>query len=95
MKVIWEDEAIENLGDIYEFLFDRSCEEVADKTVSIISEGVSYLAVMPFMGKSKGSDSRRFLVLSKVQYVVPYDIDESTNTIKILKIIYQKKQRNF
>lgn len=94
MKVVWEDKAIESLGDIYDYLFDNAGEQVAEKATDIISESVNLLGSSPYMGVANGSNKeRRTLIISKVSYVVPYEIDLDNDTVKVLDVIYQKKQR--
>lgn len=94
-EVVWLSESLTDRGDIYEFLYEFSSEEVAEKNDTEILRATSNLSVSPFMGVKKPGRQGLQLILTSVPYIVSYSFDETAKIIKVLRILPQKAIKNY
>lgn len=81
-KIHWLEEAIDDLNQIYNFIYQNSVY-YAIKTTEEILEKVDYLKILPYMGKrlTDKNDIREIIYKS---YRIIYKID--SNIILILRV---------
>lgn len=90
-EVVWEMDAVEDRGNILEFLFEMAGERTAIATDEKFDSVAELLSVNPFLGVTwKGRE--RKLVIAKFRYLVFYYIDETESRVKIVRVLHSSKK---
>jgi len=87
--LIWEDDAIDDRTNYFEWLHIQN-PEAADKADQHIEDTVDLLIQNPFLGKdSEHVPAVRVLIIRGLSLNVYYQ--ESNGTIKILRVLHQSR----
>jgi plasmid stabilization system protein ParE len=91
IKVEWSDNAVSDLGRLYDFLVSIN-KQAAAKTVQSLSAAPNKLVKQPRIGERlEQYDPREIRRIIVAQYEVRYEIKE--NTLYVLRIWHTKEQR--
>lgn len=92
-NVVWSDDAIGDVEQIYTDALYYRGEEWADYVQDEIIDIVEYLPSNPYMGKFTEDVFGRRLIVPSVKYVVAYTVDDNDKSITILNIDSTEKPR--
>ena len=87
MKTVWEDPALEQLGEVADYIGDRFGEKRADVFLDEVRHVIDLLEYNPYMGALDPllvgrSESYRSVLVNKLNKLVYY-VDENNETIHI------------
>lgn len=89
MHVIWEEKAISDRLGIFEGLYQHN-PNAAEETDEVLQNRVELLETNPLLGVVNPHSKGRILKLKSISFNIYYD--EQGGTVKILRILHQKKQ---
>lgn len=89
-RAIWtiarRPKAIDDLSEIWLYLADQD-EDVADRWIDRIDEGVARLAEYPKAGTGRGILAENLRVWPVPPYLILYRLDEAAQIVDILRIV--------
>ncbi|SMO92649.1 toxin ParE1/3/4 [Saccharicrinis carchari] len=88
-KVIWRQEAIDDLNDIWEYTFEKWSENQADKYYSTIKFACKAIGENPDLGKVYAGISRSLLGLKSGKHIIFYHLI-SENEIEVIRILHER-----
>ena len=88
MKIFWKAPALFDLVDIREFI-DKDNPSAAKRVAINIKESANKLAINPFIGRIGTLDGTRELVVTKLPYILVYQVDQ--DQIEILRVVHTSK----
>ncbi len=88
-KVIFKQEAIDDLNDIWEYTFEKWSENQADKYYATIKFACKEIGVNPDLGKVYADISRNLLGLKSGKHIIFYHLI-SENEIEVIRILHER-----
>lgn len=88
-KVIFKQEAIDDLNDIWEYTFEKWSENQADKYYATIKFTCKEIGVNPDLGKVYADISRNLLGLKSGKHIIFYHLI-SENEIEVIRILHER-----
>lgn len=88
MNIIWKAPALFDLVDIREFI-DKNNPSAAKRVALSIIESANKLAINPFIGRIGTLDETRELVVTRLPYILVYQIEQ--DQIEILRVVHTSK----
>jgi plasmid stabilization system protein ParE len=85
-KVVWRERALEDIGRLYDFLFEKN-EEAAKKAAHVILRGSSLLEDSPKLGRPMADGTERrelFIPFGSGFYVLRYFL--ASDTVLIVRV---------
>ena len=89
MILIWDEPAVRDLQDIFDFIVEESPQN-ALLVDARICEQTDELAMFPSMGRAGTVSGTRELVIKKTPYIAVYRVEE--NEIHILRVLHGSQQ---
>lgn len=89
MRLVWEEESLNDREKIFEFLYDFN-PSVAERTDSMIEAKVENLLKHPLMGVQRDNVRGRLLIIPDISMIVSYWLDG--DTIHIMRVLHQKQK---
>lgn len=90
MKIIWRDQARNDLKGDMQFLRKRNPTAALSISATILAR-VKLLAQHPHLGRAGRVENTRELVIAGTQYVVIYTVDTVANLVVILRVLHGKR----
>lgn len=91
MKIVWRDQARDDLIAAFRFLLARDWQ-AALHVRDTIRQKVKLLADQPGLGRQGRVDNTRELVISTTPYIVAYTVDAQRKTVIILRVLHTAQQ---
>ena len=92
MTIIYTEEAIENLDDIYYYLaVERDNTDYAKRYLSAIDDTIKQLEIFPLMGSPRDNWKEGLRILIHNNHVITYIFDKDHSLITVLSILHGKQ----
>jgi toxin ParE1/3/4 len=88
MKLIWADQAIEDLADIWEYLTDEISVDIADTQVLRLQKEAEELLVFPTIGRKRDDLQKGLRSLKSGSYLIFYQVGAKSETVEILHVYH-------
>lgn len=91
MKVKWTKRALDNLDNEANFIAQDS-EHMASIIVERIKKSVKGLENHPYRARPGRVEGTRELVIPKTSYIIPYTVNEDTQSIEIIRVLHTSRK---
>jgi toxin ParE1/3/4 len=88
MKLIWADQAIEDLAQIWEYLHDEISLEIADKQILRLQKDTEGLLLFPTLGRKRDDLQKGIRSISSGSYLIFYQVGTKSETVEILHVFH-------
>ena len=87
----WEEAALDDRGDIYEFLAEFNLE-AAERTDLLIEAAAESLMHHPNRHPACSGVKGRKMVLTKIPFILIYSVDTKINCVRVLRVFHQAQK---
>lgn len=92
-QVVWSEEAIDDVGDILDYLSSNASVAVAEKTYEEIEKAKALIQRHPKSSPERRRARVKFVI--SVPYIIVYDYNEEENVVRILRVLHKSRKHPY
>jgi addiction module RelE/StbE family toxin len=92
MRLVFDRKALSDIENIYRWI-SRDSPDAAAKIVERLYASIEGLVDFPYSGRSGGDPGTQEWVVTKLPYVVVYEIRHFSNELRVLSVFHQAQDR--